>query len=96
MLRKRVALGGSSDNLGVLYQSSRSPRAAVCIDTQWQTSNSPFSTPSRALRMAAVGGGKYEATAKYNVAEFDVYMGQPKVFVWRMLYSSSVGTVLPV
>ena len=116
MLRKRVPLGGSSDNLGVLYQSSRSPRAAVGIDTQWQTSkyvirlwlmiyaritnlavhSSPFSTPSRAPRMAAFGGERYQATANCNVAEFNVYMGQPKVFVWRMSYSSSLGTVLPV
>ena len=116
MLRKRIPFGGSSDNLGVSYQSSRNPRAAVGIDTQWQTSkyvirlwlmiyamitnlavhSSPFSTPSRTLRMAAVGGERYEASAKYNVAEFNVYKGQPKVFVRRMLYSSSLGTVLPV
>ena len=54
--------------------------------------SSPFSTPSRALRMAAFGGEKYEATAEYNVADFDNYMGQPKVFVWWTLFSYSIGT----
>ena len=105
-------LGGSSDDLWVLYRSSRSTRAAVSLDTQWQTvqyvlrlwlviyaritnlavHSSPSSTPSRALRTAAVGGEKYEATAEYNAADFANYMGQPKVFVWWILYWYSLGT----
>ena len=105
-------LGGSSDDLGIFYRSSRSTRSAVGLDTQWQTvqyvlrlwlvmyaritnlviHSSPFSTPSRAPRTAAGGGERYEATAEYNVADFDNYMGQPKVFVWWTLYSYSIGT----
>ena len=54
--------------------------------------SSPFSTPSRARRMAAFDGERYEATAEYNVADFDNYMSQPKVFVWWTLYSYSIGT----
>ena len=58
--------------------------------------SSQSSTPSRAPRMAAVGGERYEATTEYNVADFDKYIGQPKVFLWRMLYSYSFGAVLPL
>ena len=54
--------------------------------------SSPSSTPSRALRMAAFVGERYEATAEYNVADFDNYMGQPKVFVWWTSFSYSIGT----
>ena len=62
-------------------------------DNKYRCSNSsPFPTQSRALRMAAIGEERYETTAEYNVADFDNYMGQPKVFVWWILYSYSLGT----
>ena len=54
--------------------------------------SSPFYTPPRAPRMAAVGGERYEATAEYGVADFDNYIGQLKVFVCWTFYSYSTGT----